>query len=172
MTPPATAYIAVGSNLGDRLAQIGIARDRIAAAQWCAEIVGTSSLFACDAWPAGGPEFLNGVLAVATSAPPHDVLATLHAIEAAMGRVRVVRWEPRVIDLDLVAWVPGGFACSVRRRGALDLPHPRAHVRDFVLAPLAELAPDLRLHGRTVRDLLSALPTTERTVRAVAVPTW
>jgi 2-amino-4-hydroxy-6-hydroxymethyldihydropteridine diphosphokinase len=169
---PAVAYVAVGSNLGDRLAQVAGARDRIAAAPWCARIVGTSSLFACAAWPAGGPEFLNGVLAVRTTAAPAVVLAALHAIEAAMGRVRIVRWEPRIIDLDLVAWVPHGLSCSVRRTGALQLPHPRAHARDFVLTPLAELAPSLCLHGRTVRERLAALPTADRTVRATAVPTW
>lgn len=172
MTLPATAYIALGSNLGDRLARISEAAARIEGAAWCVGVVARSQLHACVAVPAGGPEFFNGVIAVTTTSAPADVLAELHAIEAAMGRVRVTRWEPRIIDLDLVAWVPQGFGCSVRRRGAIELPHPRAHLRDFVLGPLAELAPALRIGGRSVREHLDALSEGERTLVGIAHATW
>lgn len=172
VTLPATAYIAVGSNEGDRLAQITEARERIATSEWATSILASSSLHASRAVPAGGPEFLNGVIAVSTTNAPSRVLAGLHAIEAAMGRVRLVRWEPRIIDLDLVAWVPHGLSCSVRRSGAPDLPHPRARERDFVLAPLVEVAPHVRIAGRTARAHLDALGVTDRTLAGVACSHW
>ena len=109
------------------------------------------------------PPFLNAVAALDTELGPDALLDVLLAVEAAHGRVRDVRWGPRTLDLDLV-WFEG----VVRDDPRLTLPHPRAHEREFVLRPLAELAPALPLAGATVAELLAALP--PQGVRATGSP--
>jgi 2-amino-4-hydroxy-6-hydroxymethyldihydropteridine diphosphokinase len=132
-----------------------------------------SGWFRTAAWPPGsGPDYVNGAAALAADDAPEAVLAALHAVERALGRTRERRWEPRVCDLDLVA--SGGLvlpdADTVRKWMAqpeaqaappeLVLPHPRMHERAFVLAPLAEVAPDWvhPLLGLSVREMLATLP--------------
>ena len=88
------------------------------------------------------PDFLNAVAAVRTTLAPRDLLDRLLRVENRMGRVRNLRWGPRVIDLDLLLY---GDA-QVETLG-LTVPHPRLRERAFVLVPLAEIAPDLRLPG-------------------------
>lgn len=106
------------------------------------------------------PDYVNGVLSVATDLEPHGLLAALHGIEAAFGRVRGTVDAARVLDLDLLA-----FGRKVIHENAgLVLPHPRMHQRLFVLAPLTELAPEWRhpLLGRTSSQLLAALSDRQR----------
>lgn len=106
--------------------------------------------------PSHQPWFVNGVAVVATELGPGDLLATLHRIEDEFGRVRRVRNEARVIDLDLLA-----YGDLVLRHGeGLVLPHPRLRTRAFVLLPLAEVAPDWRhpVSGESVADLIAVLP--------------
>jgi 2-amino-4-hydroxy-6-hydroxymethyldihydropteridine diphosphokinase len=107
--------------------------------------------------PASGqPDFLNGVVSVATTLGPGDLLALLHRIEARFGRVRGVPNAARSLDLDLLAY---GDRVMSDPAGPI-LPHPRLHERAFVLLPLRDVAPGWRhpLLGRTVEEMIAALP--------------
>ncbi|AKU91769.1 2-amino-4-hydroxy-6-hydroxymethyldihydropteridine pyrophosphokinase [Vulgatibacter incomptus] len=152
------AYVALGSNLGDRRAMLRAACERIDATRGL-RLLRTSQVWETAAVGPPQPDYLNAVAEVEACLTPRAHLAALHRIEAALGRVRdpATRWTARTLDLDLL-W-QGGLALQ---RGDLVLPHPRITERSFVLAPLAELAPDLTLEGRTVREWLEARPEEER----------
>jgi 2-amino-4-hydroxy-6-hydroxymethyldihydropteridine diphosphokinase len=114
--------------------------------------------------PSDQPNFVNGVAAVETELGPEDVLARLHAVEAEFGRERRVRWEARVVDLDLIAYddlVKGRAATQMKE---LVLPHPRMQERLFVLKPLAEIAPEWRhpVLGKTAAEMMAGLPEGDR----------
>jgi len=130
------AYIGVGSNLQDPRAQV------LAACARLAQVL-TSRLYTSRPFgPVAQPDFVNAVAGVLSQLSAQELLAALRGIEAAMGRERRERWGPRVIDLDLLAYG--------RERSAhadLTLPHPGIVERNFVLYPLAEIAPDLDLPG-------------------------
>lgn len=105
------------------------------------------------------PWYVNGVVRLATSLTPPDLLARLHETEAHFGRVRVARWEARAIDLDLI-----DYCGLVDPDGTPSLPHPRMAERAFVVRPLADIAPDWRhpADGRAIADLVAALPAGQR----------
>lgn len=122
--------------------------------------------------PSGQPDFVNAVVRCSCERAPEAILSTLHEIEAGFGRTRSQTWEARTLDLDLLALgatvIPDAWPGQASRPepGApadarpLVLPHPRLHLRAFVLMPLADVAPDWvhpRL-GRTAREMLEALP--------------
>jgi len=135
-----------------------------------------SRWFRTPAFPPGsGPDFVNAAAVLDTSLEPERVLAALHGAEEELGRVRPARWAPRVCDLDLIAMEDAVLPdhATLARWMALDLgqaqtvapprlvlPHPRMHERGFVLAPLADVAPDWRhpATGFTVAEMLAALP--------------
>ena len=148
------AYIALGSNVGDRAAHLRAGVEGIARA--AGEIRALSSVWETEPVEGAGPGlFLNMAAAVETERAPEEILAGLLAIESSRGRTRGGRVAPRTLDLDLL------LLGDLRRdTKALVLPHPRLETRRFVLAPLAEIAPDLTLpaSGRTVAAALSALP--------------
>jgi 2-amino-4-hydroxy-6-hydroxymethyldihydropteridine diphosphokinase len=98
------------------------------------------------------PDFLNLVLEVATELPVHELLARCLGIEAALGRVRIERWGPRTIDID-VLWYDG----QTLNEPDLVLPHPRMLLRAFVLVPLAEIAPTLLFEGMPTKLLATRL---------------
>ena len=143
--------IAMGSNLGDRLDHL---RAGLAGLQRLGPVLAVSRVHETE--PVGGPEqgrFLNSVAVVETSAAPLDVLARLLEIERSRGRERTVRWGPRTLDLDLIAYEGERLSLPT-----LEVPHPRAHERGFVLAPLCEVWPDVELaDGSTAAEALAAV---------------
>lgn len=154
----AIAYVALGSNLGDRLATLREAVARIDGLRGL-HVLRASSVWETAAVGPPQPDYLNAVIEVDACKAPRAHLEALQRIERELGRVRDPgsRWGPRTLDLDLL-W-QGGLRLH---NEALELPHPRIAERAFVLAPLAELAPTLHLGNATVAELLAARPGTER----------
>lgn len=153
------AIIALGSNIGDKRANIAEAVRRLTApneAQSDIHFVARSRDFRTPPWGNTDQDwFVNACLTVRTALPPHDLLARCLDVERQMGRLRAERWGPRVIDLDLLLWRDIQLFDEV-----LVLPHPRMTERAFVLAPLADVAGRLELGGRTVEDWLAAIDRT------------
>ena len=153
--------ISLGSNLGDRLAHLRRARERVAALpgvrlRASSPVYETEPVDVADVHR--DKAYLNAVLIVTAAGGPEALAAALHTIESALGRVRVAdRNAPRPIDLDLVYAVG-----TTRATRDLTLPHPRWHERRFVVQPLADVRPDLVLPGQTatVAAILAALPPT------------
>lgn len=149
----ATAFVGIGSNLGDREAHLRAALDRLAAEEGV-EVVAVSQLRETE--PVGPVEqgpFLNGAVQVTTDLLPRELLARLLDVEQRLGRVRGERFGPRTIDLDLLV-----YGDEIVDEPGLALPHPRLHERRFALEPLAELAPGLVVPGRgPVSALLAEL---------------
>jgi 2-amino-4-hydroxy-6-hydroxymethyldihydropteridine diphosphokinase len=132
------AYVALGSNLGDRVANLQFAVDALAAAAGV-EVVDVSRVY--ETAPVGGPPqdaYLNAVVAIETALDPHELLALGQRVERDAHRVRAERWGPRTLDVDLLLYD------DVRLDEAdLTVPHPRMWERGFVLAPLRDVAPAL-----------------------------
>jgi 2-amino-4-hydroxy-6-hydroxymethyldihydropteridine diphosphokinase len=150
--------VALGSNLGDSGKILDAAMNEL-------QKFSPAPLRKSSRWqtapldcPPGSPKFLNAVVVFAPpeGETPETLLTKLHTLEKEFGRLpKKVLNEPRPLDLDLIA-----FGTATRNSPSLTLPHPRAHQRRFVLAPLSEIAPDLVLPGQTqtVAQLLAALP--------------
>ncbi len=159
------AYIALGSNVGDSPGILRRAMDQL-------EAISAKPLVRSALWqttpvdcPPGSPTFVNAVVALAVEPgeTSGSLLEQLQTMEKEFGRrPKKVLNEPRRLDLDLIT-----FGDETSARPELILPHPRAHERRFVLQPLCEIAPDYCLpgHRRSVKQLLNALSTKEKTVR-------
>ena len=132
------AHLALGSNLGDRLANLQGAVDGLAATDGVS-LVAVSAVYETD--PVGGPvqdDYLNAVVEVTTTLDPHDLLAVCGRLEQEARRVRIERWGPRTLDVDVL------LIDDLRiDTDDLEVPHPRMWERAFVLAPLHDVAPDL-----------------------------
>lgn len=132
------AWLALGANIGNPLAQLDEAVDRLDRHPRIA-VMKRSAVIVTKAWgKTDQPDFHNMAIAVQTSLGPHALLEACLATEAAMGRQRVEHWGPRLIDVDVIA-----FEREVMDTPDLKLPHPFAHEREFVLTPLREIAPEV-----------------------------
>lgn len=137
------AYVGLGSNLGDGRSLICQALGELDC-QCGIRVLRRSSLYSTEAWGLGDqPDFINAVAELDSSLSAAELLAVLLAIEKKAGRVRnSVRWGPRTIDLDLLL-----YGQDVLRLEELEVPHPRMHLRGFVLLPLMELVPEIEIPG-------------------------
>jgi 2-amino-4-hydroxy-6-hydroxymethyldihydropteridine diphosphokinase len=147
-----TAYLSLGSNLGDREDHLRQAIAMLESAEL--HVLRVSSTYETEPRDLRAqPWFLNLVLAVETKLFPMQLLSRIHRVENQLGRQRKVSKGPRTLDIDILLY--GNFTIDSDR---LTIPHPRMHERRFVLEPLVELAPDLRhpILRRSMRELLGA----------------
>ncbi len=157
---PITAYIALGSNMGDKIASCRKALDLLSRA---GRVTKVSSFYSTE--PVGYPEqedFINAVAELETNLTPLALLAVCHVIEDKLGRSRLLHWGPRTIDLDILL-----YGDQVVDNSELTIPHPLMTERKFVLIPLCEIAPQA-VHPalrKTVTDLLHELNDAHRVTR-------
>jgi 2-amino-4-hydroxy-6-hydroxymethyldihydropteridine diphosphokinase len=152
LNPLSTIYLALGSNLGDRSANL---RAAIAALPPDVHVVQESQIYETPPWGfTDQPAFLNMALKGKTVLGPVELLHRLKNLETGLGRQPSVRWGPRLIDMDILFYA--GLILEIQ---GLVIPHPHLHERAFVLVPLADLAPDL-IHPvfcKSVRELMAEL---------------
>ena len=151
------AILAIGSNLGDREQALRAAVREIAALDRVVMVAASGIVETAAVKPdgvdLGAPAYLNAVVAVRTSLAPLELLTAVNAIEAELGRVRGVRWDDRIIDIDIIS-----FADLELDSPTLTIPHPRAAERSFVLTPWLQLDEDAAIRGRgRIADLLADL---------------
>jgi len=164
------SYISFGSNLGDRHTTLAGAYSALTEDSAAIRPLLSSHLY--ETAPVGGPDdqgrFLNSVLKIETTLPPEALLVRCHKIEHLYRRERIVRWGARTLDLDLLF-----YGDQVIKTETLELPHPRLHLRRFVLVPLADVAAEFvhPILGESVRELLARLPPEPGDVYPVA-ETW
>jgi len=133
--------LSLGSNLGDRLENLTLARGKVAALPQTREVA-FSSVYETEPVdaPEGSPNFFNAVMLIETSLSPLELLRATQAIENEFGRVRSVPNAPRTLDIDILF-----YGDVLMNTPELTLPHPRAHLRRFVMEPLAEVCKSLNL---------------------------
>lgn len=136
------AYVGIGSNLDDPAAQVAAAIARLGAIRHTQRVLVSRRYRTAPFGVTDQPEFVNAVAGLVTQLDAGSFLEELRAIESAMGRARREKWGPRIIDLDLLV-----FGRERREDAVLTLPHPGIVERNFVLYPLAEIAPDLEVPG-------------------------
>ena len=146
------AYVAFGANLGEPVETLRAAAVAVGRRPGVELVAGSPIYRTRPIGPPGQPDYANAVARVETTLTADALLDALHAVESEFGRVRDVRFGPRTLDLDLI-WYEG----EERADDRLTLPHPRAHEREFVLRPLADLDPELVLRGRRAGDWLAGL---------------
>lgn len=153
--PETQIGLGLGSNLGDAPGNIRRALAELEA-RGAAHVTAVSRIYRTPPWgPVAQPPFANACALARTRLAPLDLLAALKAIEADMGRAAGARWGPRLIDLDILFHGAGALDAP-----GLHLPHRHLFERAFVLIPLAEIAPDLRIGGRAVAQAARAIDAT------------
>jgi 2-amino-4-hydroxy-6-hydroxymethyldihydropteridine diphosphokinase len=144
--------LGLGSNLGDRQAQITLALDALAMHPHI-DILAVSALYQTPPWgKTDQPAFFNAAALVETDLAPRTLLETVLGIERSLGRLRNELWGPRTIDLDILL-----YGDQTVDEPGLTIPHPRIQERAFVIRPLADILPDAMIAGRCVSDWLAAL---------------
>jgi len=145
-----TAYVGLGANLGDARQALQQAAQELAGADGIGELR-LSPLYRTAPIESSGPDYINAVAWLRTRLAPHELLDVLQHIERLHGRERPYRNAPRTLDLDLLLY---DEQCIDTQR--LTVPHPRMHLRAFVLRPLLDLAPEMKLQGKSLPELLEA----------------
>ncbi len=159
-----TAYIGIGSNMADPRGNCLEAVKKIGGIGGC-RVESVSALYLTE--PVGVRDqewYVNGALCLSTGLSPFDLIGRLLEIEADMGRVRTMKWGPRIIDLDILL-----FGQDIINDAALTVPHPMMHLRRFVMAPMVDLAPDL-MHPvllKTMIELYRELPQDGQVIKRV-----
>ena len=156
-TTPVAAVVALGANLGRRAETLAAAVEELSRLALTSDVCVSEPIetvaVTLDGEDEDAPRYLNAVALLQTRLAPAELLASLHRIEARHGRVRRERWDDRTLDLDLIV-----YGDERIDRDDLVVPHPRAHEREFVLAPWAQVDPDAEIPGRgRVTDLLRGL---------------
>jgi 2-amino-4-hydroxy-6-hydroxymethyldihydropteridine diphosphokinase len=147
------AYIALGSNLGNRIGQMQSALKALAEDNQL-KVLQISPLYENRAVGMGeADDFLNAIAEVETSMAPLALLDFCLKVESKLGRVRTKEWAPRTIDLDIIA-----YGDEVIEHERLQVPHPRIAERDFVVHPLCAIAPNVEIRGQGVAHMAAALP--------------
>jgi 2-amino-4-hydroxy-6-hydroxymethyldihydropteridine diphosphokinase len=147
-----TVYLSLGGNLGDPAASMATAL-RLLDADENTRVVAVSSLYRTPPWgKLDQPDFLNAAAEISTTLAPRALLDLCLEAERKLKRVREERWGPRLIDIDILV-----FGDRIIHETGLEVPHPRMLERAFVLAPLAEIAPELAVGGRSVAERLGAV---------------
>jgi 2-amino-4-hydroxy-6-hydroxymethyldihydropteridine diphosphokinase len=147
------AFLSLGSNVGDRIANLKAAIERIGS---LGEVIATSSIYETEPVEfKAQPWFLNCVVKLGMEKMPKQLLAAILTIETEMGRHRQQKKGPRLIDIDILL-----FGNSIVESQGLTIPHPAMHERRFVLEPMSEIAPDVRhpVFKQRMRELLEKLP--------------
>ncbi len=156
-------YLSLGSNVGDRAANLRTAIEKLAE---FGNVAAISSFYETEPVGAGPqPWFLNCAVKLETEKMPRQLMAAILTLEQSMGRQRRQEKAPRTIDIDVLL-----FGSSVIELPTLTVPHSRLHERRFVLEPLAEIAPDARhpVFKRTIRELRDALPAGQQVKKLTA----
>lgn len=145
------AYLLLGSNIGDRFEYLSKARTAIS--EQSGRIFISSGIYETSAWGLEDQEpFLNQAIGIETNKKPDDLLRIIHIIEGSLGRKRIVKWDSRVIDIDILFYNDQ----QIKSKN-LVVPHPLLHLRNFALIPMLEIAPKL-IHpeiGKSISELLS-----------------
>ena len=147
-----TVYLGLGSNIGDRESNILDAVDRLTASSKI-DLLRSSAIYQTEPWGLGDqPKFLNSVLEIKTNLSPISLLTYTQTIENILGRQKQVRFGPRLIDIDILLY---GDQSIYFEEPYLQIPHPRMHIRSFVLIPLAELIPNhvIKQFGTSILNL-------------------
>ena len=152
--PNNTVYLSLGGNLGDPAASMATAL-RLLDADDDTGVIAVSSLYRTPPWgKLDQPDFLNAAAEISTALAPRALLDLCLEAERKLKRVREERWGPRLIDIDILV-----FGDRIIHVTGLEVPHPRMLERAFVLAPLAEIAPELAVGGRSVSERLGSVDT-------------
>jgi 2-amino-4-hydroxy-6-hydroxymethyldihydropteridine diphosphokinase len=165
--PVDVAALGLGGNIGDPKKAMAEALRQLVLREDC-RVVAVSRLYSTPPWgKTDQADFFNCCALLETSLPPEELLDVCLSIERGMKRLRIERWGPRTIDIDILT-----HGASEQVTEKLELPHPRMTQRGFVMMPLADIAPDMPVKGRAVRDWLKDIDTAGITVADQDMQWW